>query len=281
MDENRALIVSVDQVPEIQVVNFEDLKERLNTELEQYRNFEVTEENIQEAKKVKAGLNGLVKQMEDERKRLKKIYETPLKDFESKVKVLTSEINEVSDAIKVQLDAYEEIRKEKKENILRQMWSEIGGEIPAEVSYDIIAKPSWLNASTSNSKIADEMRSAAREITSNITLINTIQTDHRDRILGCYLRTLDIRAALQEDKHAEEEKAKAAEVKENLNHVKFIPVLTEKPREKEEIPEKLKRKDNITFTVYDIDYVQFTIISTYLEQNGYDVKLEKGGKLWQ
>ena len=57
MDENRAMIVEISEVPEIQVPNYEDLLSRLTEEMEAYRNYQVTEDNIPEAKKVKANLN--------------------------------------------------------------------------------------------------------------------------------------------------------------------------------------------------------------------------------
>ena len=208
MDENRAMIVEISEVPEIQVPNYEDLLSRLTEEMEAYRNYQVTEDNIPQAKKVKANLNNLTKQIEDERKRVKKIYETPLKEFEAKAKTLSGMVKEVSDEIKVQLDKFEAERQQRKLSWCREKWIELGGETARLIDYTKVHKPSWVNASTPTAKIEEEMQSALRQITANIDMLRAMNLPEGDRILGKYLTTLDINAALAERQRISEEKEK-------------------------------------------------------------------------
>ena len=182
MDENRAMIVEISEVPEIQVPNYEDLLSRLTEEMEAYRNYQVTEDNIPEAKKVKANLNNLTKQIEDERKRVKKIYETPLKEFEAKAKTLSGMVKEVSDEIKAQLDKYENDRQVRKYAWCVDKWFQLGGETAKLIDYTKIHKPSWVNASTPTAKIEEEMQSALRQITANIDMIRAMNLPEGDRI---------------------------------------------------------------------------------------------------
>ena len=189
MDENRAMIVEISEVPEIQVPNYEDLLSRLTEEMEAYRNYQVTEDNIPEAKKVKANLNNLTKQIEDERKRVKKIYETPLKEFEAKAKTLSGMVKEVSDEIKAQLDKFEADRQVRKYAWCVDKWFQLGGETAKLIDYTKVHKPSWVNASTPTAKIEEEMQSALRQITANINMIRAMNLPEGDRILGKYLTT--------------------------------------------------------------------------------------------
>ena len=271
MDENRAMIVEISEVPEIQVPNYEDLLSRLTEEMEAYRNYQVTEDNIPEAKKVKANLNNLTKQIEDERKRVKKIYETPLKEFEAKAKTLSGMVKEVSDEIKVQLDKYENDRQVRKYAWCVDKWFQLGGETAKLIDYTKIHKPSWVNASTPTAKIEEEMQSALRQITANIDMIRAMNLPEGDGILGKYLTTLDINAALAERQRIAEEKEKVEAVKKTEPKVTFIPM--GEPEPKEEIPAEYKVKRDITFTVYNVDKIQIDIISKFFEDLGVDVRV--------
>lgn len=280
MDKNNVLIVEISEVPDISVPNYEELLDRLNSEMEVYRDFVVTEDNIPEAKKVKANLNSLARQIEDERKRVKKIYEAPLKEFEAKAKTLSGTVKEVSDEIKLQLDRFEGVREAKKYTWCVDKWDEIGGETAKLIEYTKIHKQSWLNATTPVAKIEDEMQSALRQIRSNIEMIRAMNVPEQERILGTYLRTLDINAALAERAKATEEKEKVAEVVKTIPGVTFIPVDTG-PDKKEDIPESYKRRQDIAFRIHNIDYIGFQIISDFLARGSYDAELIEGENIWQ
>lgn len=280
MDKNNVLIVEISEVPDISVPNYEELLDRLNSGMEVYRDFVVTEDNIPEAKKVKANLNSLARQIEDERKRVKKIYEAPLKEFEAKAKTLSGTVKEVSDEIKLQLDRFEGDREAKKYKWCVEKWKEIGGETAILIEYTKIHKQSWLNATTPVAKIEDEMQSALRQIRSNIEMIRAMNVPEQERILGTYLRTLDINAALEERAKATEEKEKVAEVVKTVPGVTFTPVDTG-PDKKEDIPEAFKRRQDIAFRIHNIDYIGFQIISDFLARGSYDAELIEGENIWQ
>lgn len=270
MEENRALIVNIDSVPEIQVPNYEDLYQRLSEEIELYRGYEVTEDNIPEAKKVKANLNSLAKQIEDERKRVKKVYEAPLKDFEAKVKTLSGMVTEVSNEIKEQLDSYDRIRQEKKYAWCEEKWIEIGGETAKLIDYTKLHKPSWMNVTTSITKIEEEMQSALRQINSNIEMIKAMSIPEQERILGTYLTTLDINLALTERAKIVEEKAKVEQFN-SINQPEHIEVEQKGFQEQLDTAiEEGKELKAITFTV-KLTKVDFYKLSDYLSENGIEV----------
>lgn len=68
-------------------------------------------DHVKEARKVMADLNKLKKPIEDERKRIKREYEAPLKAFEARVKQITSKIDEARAGIKKQVDEADELWK--------------------------------------------------------------------------------------------------------------------------------------------------------------------------
>lgn len=268
---DQEMIVEISEVPEIIVPNYEDLFIRLTEEMEAYRNYKVTEDNISEAKKVKASLNSLTKQIEDERKRVKKIYESPLKEFEAKAKALSGMVKEVSDEIKAQLDTFENERQIRKYAWCVDRWSQLGGETAKLIDYKLVHKPSWTNATTPTSKIEEEMQSALRQITANIDMLRAMNLPDGDRILGKYLTTLDINAALAERQRISEEKGKVEAVKASAPKVTFVPV--GEPEPEEEIPAEYRAKRDITFTVLNVDKIQIDIISKFFEDLGVEVKV--------
>ncbi|HBI2062103.1 TPA: DUF1351 domain-containing protein, partial [Enterococcus faecalis] len=67
-----------------------------------------------EAKKARADLNKVATLLDDQRKAVKNQYNKPLKDFEKKIKKYMSQIEDVSDEINKNIQAYEEAERQKR-----------------------------------------------------------------------------------------------------------------------------------------------------------------------
>ena len=74
--------------------NFEEIKERLNSELEVYKNMIFTEDSKTEAKKTIASLRKLKKSVNDKKLEVKKSFMIPYTNFEAQVKELDKLIDE-------------------------------------------------------------------------------------------------------------------------------------------------------------------------------------------
>lgn len=88
--------------------NYEELYDQLELAIKPYETLVVVEEDLRTSKTLLAKLNKFKKAIDDERKRIKKEYVKPLKEFEEEVKSLLSVIDKGTDNIKSQIKAIEE-----------------------------------------------------------------------------------------------------------------------------------------------------------------------------
>lgn len=141
--------VTVDFKPgNIKLENSELLKNAVIDLANKYKDLIITDETIQDDKKTKTELNGLLKQLEDKRKEYKKQFQIPLKEFENTIKEIESPLNDAINNLKVQLNDYDERYTKQKEQDIRSFIEEVCINHKAS-SDDIEINPKWLNKSTS------------------------------------------------------------------------------------------------------------------------------------
>lgn len=105
----------VDYKPsKITIENEERLKELVDSTTDYYKSLVFTEDNITEAKNSRAELNKIAKQLDDERKKVKSGFTTPLDNFENKMNGYKKQIKEVADSIGNNLTEYEEEQRKKR-----------------------------------------------------------------------------------------------------------------------------------------------------------------------
>lgn len=179
--------------------NFDELKTELAERLEHYNNLVVTEDGIKEAKDDRAKLNKLRAAIDTRRKDIKKEYLKPYSEFESKIKELTVLIDEPIKAIDMQLETYEERRKEAKMEKIQEAYEDI---IPEEFK-GILPLPkifddSWLNKTAAMKKVKEDLQAIAKRTTTDMRVIDGVEEEHRTAVKARYIATLDIEAAMEE-----------------------------------------------------------------------------------
>lgn len=124
---------------------FEDM---VNTYANKYRGLIVTEYSKDADKKIKQQINKVAKNIDEQRKAVKRAYSTPLSDFEAKANKWRDTLKEVADDIDSGVKLYEEReeaeRLEKVEALIAEMAPAYGVE-PANIEID----KSWSNKSLS------------------------------------------------------------------------------------------------------------------------------------
>ena len=152
----------------IPVVEFnkEDLRVFLEQQLEKYKNLVVTVDTEKDCKKAKAELGKLETAIETFRKDTKKQLSEPIAQFESDCKELVTLIREVKKPIDTQLKEIEEHRRAEKEAAIREEIEKIviEYELDEKHSAQIDIKESWLNKTTSMSKITTEIKNLAETL---------------------------------------------------------------------------------------------------------------------
>lgn len=137
----------VDYVPsEITIENEERLAVLVNSLVDTYASYIFNDDNVPEAKEAKATLNKVKKALEDQRKDVKRNFNKPLKEFEDKINVYVTQIDQVKNGIDVGIKDFEEREKQKRLDILTATIKEMAANY--EVEFEEIESevdPTWIN----------------------------------------------------------------------------------------------------------------------------------------
>ena len=151
--------------------NKDEIKKAVISITEQYKGLAYTEEQLQEAKKDRAMLNAMKKDISDRRIQVKKALLEPYDVFESEVKEVVALIDEPIEMIGKQIEAYEDKVRDEKNTALAQFFSENIGELSEVVSYDRIFNPKWLNKTASLSSCKAEIQKIIDDINTDLAAI--------------------------------------------------------------------------------------------------------------
>lgn len=179
--------------------NFDELKAYLENSLIHYNSLIVTKDDIQGAKCDRANLNKLKKALEDKRKEVKKTCLAPYEDFESKIRELTSLIDEPIGCIDSQIKSFEEADKKQKEAEVKSLFEnhKSNHKTLAWLSFDQIFNEKWLNKTCSLSSIEKEIEEEMFKCENNIKIIKAMKLGvHETPVMNAYKQTLDMGKAL-------------------------------------------------------------------------------------
>lgn len=157
--------------------NFDELKERLTSYLEEYRGASFTEESKGFAKAAVADLRKLKKKVNDRKIEVKKRYMEPYDAFEAKTRELLALIEEPIELIDLQVKEFEQRRINERRDQIRQLYEELAGDLSAYTSLNRIYSSKWENASTSVKKIAEEMEQEFLGIRMDIESLRLMRVD--------------------------------------------------------------------------------------------------------
>lgn len=190
--------------------NYEELKEALTVQLSRYDGLVYTEDTVTTAKRDRATLNKVKDAIDSERKRIKALYLAPYEAFEAQAKELTNMVKERAAAIDAQIKAYDEARKEEKQDKIRLAYLEYIGDLADLVPLERLQSPKWLNASVSLKSIEAELQESISRIRAALASINGLRSEFEQQVKDVYLRTFDLAAAIAEKDRLEKQKEKLA-----------------------------------------------------------------------
>lgn len=200
-------IVSPQNFVKIIEFNYEELKNWITEQVEQYKGLAYTDETIKNAKEDRAKLNKFKESIDNARKDVKKRYLEPYNQFEDKVKTLLALIEEPTKAIDQQVKAYEEQKKAEKRVEIEQFYNAVIGDLAPLLPFEKIFNSKWLNATTTIKSIQTEIEQIITKARFDIATIKDLKSEWELTLLDTYLNTLDIGAALREKTRLEERKA--------------------------------------------------------------------------
>lgn len=287
--------VNVEQKNGVIGFNFEEIKEKLNSELEIYKNMIFTEESKTEAKKTIASLRKLKKSVNDKKLEVKKSFMIPYTNFEAQVKELDNLIDEPINFINNQVEEFERKRVEEKKALISEIYTEImaeheeaSGYLPLQRIYD----SKWENATTTKKAITETITERVDHVEKDLGIIRSMGSEFEDKGIEKYKATLELSDAIevmnqyqkqkeeilrrQEEeakRKAEEEARKASEADSVIDTpMQEAPVTQTAPEEKFIEPKPVNNS-----IVYEIiaDPFQIVQLEAFMRENDINLKRTK------
>lgn len=144
------------------IINFDNshLIELASEQVKKYKDLIVTDDIVADIKKEVADLNKIVKNLDDERKKVKNKYNTPLIKFELQVANVTSILNNAIKNLKQQINVFdEEKRNEKLVKVKTLIEEELKNSgLVEKYANQVAIKDKYLNISESFVKIKDDVQ---------------------------------------------------------------------------------------------------------------------------
>lgn len=278
-ETTKALEVRVEQKLGLLNWNFEELNAQLDAQLEKYRGLTFTDDQMPEAKKTRATLNRVAKEINDRKIAVKKEFCEPYERFEDQAKILIGKIKDVSGAIDQQVKDYETAKKDAKRKQISDWWKLNGdANVPIEKVFD----ERWLNTTCSEARWKSELEETKTRIRNQIYTITMMAEDvgpeKLDFLLAEYMKKLSLEDAVSAWKIHEEALKRAAVEKERIERERLQreaerAELTAKPAPQEVSESKTEKgpEDYLyspTFKLIDLTYEQAMALTNYMKTNG-------------
>lgn len=178
-------------------------------------------EAIKQAKRDRAYINGIVKDIDTKRKAVKRDYMLPYNEFEGQANAITAKAKKASDNIKRQLDQAEDDRKADLHAVLKEHYEAFAGVLVELIPYERIHDAQWLNKTFGEVKAKNVIEEKVEKIASDWDTLKTQKdTPHYDTAERTFFETLDLGAALSEARKAQEADELIAELRKETEAIK-------------------------------------------------------------
>lgn len=277
-ETTKALEVRVEQKLGLLNWNFEELNAQLDAQLEKYRGLTFTDDQMPEAKKTRATLNRVAKEINDRKIAVKKEFCEPYERFEEQAKILIGKIKDVSGAIDQQVKDYETAKKDAKRKQISDWWKLNGdANVPIEKVFD----ERWLNTTCSEARWKSELEETKTRIRNQIYTITMMAEDvgpeKLDFLLAEYMKKLSLEDAVSAWKIHEEAVKRAAVEKERIERERLqreaerAEIATEtQPQATAEPEPQLSREDYLyspTYKMIDLTFEQAKELIRFFNDN--------------
>lgn len=138
-------------VQEAEIMNKAAFQTEIAAITERYAGLVVMDKT--EAKKDRAEINRILKQIDDARKTVKRQYEVPLKVFEAELKELTAPLKIAGAEIDEQIKLIEAQEREGRRKEIEALYATI----PTSIPLSAVWTDKWLNASVSMKRVKEEL----------------------------------------------------------------------------------------------------------------------------
>lgn len=178
--------------------NYDELKKDIAKTMAIYKNASYTDETMKEAKKDVAKLRKFSRALDDKRKEVKKLWNTPVAEFEGKVKELTGLVQEPITLIDTQVKEYEQkIIDDKLKEAKDYFTSKAKKEgIDGFLSWSVVEQPNFSNLSKTLNNIKKEVDETIEQVKKDWAAIEGLESKYESDMKLNYVNTLDLQEAI-------------------------------------------------------------------------------------
>ena len=272
MEDSNEFLVKVDQKVGLLNWNFAELDVQLDEQLKKYRGLQFTDQEIPEAKKTRAALNNVAKEINSRKIDVKKQFCAPYDEFAEQAKKLIAKIDSCNSGIDAQIKAYEQSQKDAKLKEIEAYWQ---ANKPTFMHENVqrVLNPKWLNASCTPADWENQLQIVIDRINSDTDIIAKFEHNEMNFCLEDYLKTLDISVTLQNWQRHIDDAKRAEEAKAQMEAQKRQKAEQEQSQDKTREPSQTEQKQltaadylySPTFKVIDASYDQMVALMDYMK----------------
>lgn len=205
--ETEIVITNTTNAIAVYKVNYEQVKNYLATELKKYDNLLVTEEYMSMAKKSRAELNAMKKDLQA---RLSEVRNAQLKPYNDLKANYTDALEKMIDEQLVKIDsAIKEIERKKaeqKQAEITEYFNQVNAQAELNIEIRQVFNPKWTNQTYTMSKIKGEIDGFFKKIKADIEVIESFDDEFVIPLKNIYLKCFDMSAVMRNKVEFDREK---------------------------------------------------------------------------
>lgn len=271
--------------------NFETLEARVRAMVADYEGatYDLTSEDaIKQAKRDRTYLNGIVREIDERRKAVKREYTKPLSVFEGECKRIIGIAKDASDNIKSQLDAAEDARRKRAYNGLAAHYAQIADLLAPVVPYERIHEDAWLLKSCGEVKAKNALEEKVGKLAADWDTLKAMRPSmpHFETAERELFRTLDLGAAISAAAREDAEDRRIAEMKAAMEQPvpepEQAPEPSSVPGDAAPAPAEPSQKEpryGWTFRLLSATVEEANAVRLFCHENGIGGSLKREGRV--
>lgn len=184
--------------------NFREAYNAIREMMAPFEKMAVTPETIAEAKRDRAKIRSMEKQISDYRIQIKKTFLKPIDDFEVKCRALSDICARAAGNLDRQVKGFEEEKRQEKIARLQAFYEETAADILEYFPFDAIREKRWENVSVSEEAAKREMDETAEKLRAGLTAIRIMESPHESELITAYMETRRLAEVMQKKARLEE-----------------------------------------------------------------------------
>lgn len=222
--------------------NFQEVEQAINARLAEYEGAVFTEDSKVMAKKEVASLRAEKKNLMDNLREAKRTYMAPWDAFEPRAKALISLYDKPIELIDGQVKAFEEKRIAEKQELIRQVYRELAGDVADIIPLKKIYSPKWENAGTREKAIREEIGNAAVNARQALETIHGMHSEAEEEALQVYRDTLNLSDAVAHINSYERQKQEILAREAERRHREELERIRREERERVEAERRAREE---------------------------------------